>query len=266
MKCTFLGVGEAFDEELPNTSLLVFDGSGSVMLDCGFTAAPQLWRCMPHPVRLDAVWISHFHGDHWFGLPWLLARMHEEGRDKPLTVAGQREVGHRVKALAETAYPGLLDKLNFRLVFRELESGESAELGGFSVRCAVGEHSLRNQAIRLDSSHGSVFYSGDGRPTSQRRSLPAGATFWFRRPTHYMDRQSVTGPWKPLLKWPALRSRKLWRWSTWDGGSRAGIRERSISSLPNPGFGPLCPSPVTCGTSPRQPKENNAWLTSATTR
>ncbi|GAB7024652.1 MBL fold metallo-hydrolase [Salidesulfovibrio brasiliensis] len=174
MKCTFLGVGEAFDEELPNTSLLVFDGSGSVMLDCGFTAAPQLWRCMPHPVRLDAVWISHFHGDHWFGLPWLLARMHEEGRDKPLTVAGQREVGHRVKALAETAYPGLLDKLNFRLVFRELESGESAELGGFSVRCAVGEHSLRNQAIRLDSSHGSVFYSGDGRPTSATTELARG--------------------------------------------------------------------------------------------
>ena len=60
----FLGVGEAFDETLPNTSILVRCGLGAsrvtVLLDCGFTAPPQFWRAEPSADALDAVWICTF--------------------------------------------------------------------------------------------------------------------------------------------------------------------------------------------------------------
>ena len=71
LEVVFLGVGEAFDESLPNTSILVrpVEESGpttTLLLDCGFTAPPLFWREMPEPDALDGIWISHFHGDHCF--------------------------------------------------------------------------------------------------------------------------------------------------------------------------------------------------------
>ena len=49
MRVTFAGVGEAFDEKLPNTSLLVQSESSSILLDCGFTAACTLWDVIGNP-------------------------------------------------------------------------------------------------------------------------------------------------------------------------------------------------------------------------
>ena len=55
MRVTFAGVGEAFDEKLPNTSLLVeTDGGSSVLLDCGFTASCVFWTMAEKPLELDA--------------------------------------------------------------------------------------------------------------------------------------------------------------------------------------------------------------------
>jgi ribonuclease Z len=71
LRVTFVGIGEAFDEGLGNTSVLVRFPSppaaaGQILLDYGFTPAHAFWRCSPDPMGLDAIWVSHFHGDHFF--------------------------------------------------------------------------------------------------------------------------------------------------------------------------------------------------------
>ena len=48
MEAIILGCGEAFDETLPNTSLLV-KSSVLLLLDCGFSAASQVWQAAPDP-------------------------------------------------------------------------------------------------------------------------------------------------------------------------------------------------------------------------
>ncbi len=93
MRVCFLGVGEAFDEHYPNTSLLVSlpgpEGGSNVLLDCGFTSPAAYYRHAPEDARtgsaLEAVWVSHFHGDHFLGLPLFLLRLWEEELDRPLT-------------------------------------------------------------------------------------------------------------------------------------------------------------------------------------
>lgn len=191
MRCTFLGVGEAFDEQLANTSLLIEGRSVSAMLDCGFTAPPQLWRSMAEPLRLDIVWISHFHGDHWFGLPWLMVRMHEEGRRNPLVILGPKEIGSRVRNLAEMAYPGIMEKLCYDLVVQELKFGERFEYGEFSFRCAASNHSVKSQAVRVDSTDGSIVYSGDGSPTPDTAGLARGCDLLVQEA--YALRQGAQG-------------------------------------------------------------------------
>lgn len=86
MKIIFLGVGEAFDENYPNNSQLIATDKTKLLSDCGFTVPSQLWKYNPDPNFLDLINISHQHSDHFFGLPAVLLRMWEGGRERDLTI------------------------------------------------------------------------------------------------------------------------------------------------------------------------------------
>lgn len=178
MKITFLGVGEACDERYPNTSLLLRGtdpaGPGAVLLDCGFTVPPLVWRWLSSPNELAGVWLSHFHGDHFFGLPALLLRLWETGRSRRLAIVGQEGVGDLVRDTMDLAYPGFRKRLGFELEFVQAEPGRPLSVLGYGWRTAVSEHGQRCLAVRLDSPAGSLFYSGDGRPTAATLELAKG--------------------------------------------------------------------------------------------
>lgn len=178
MRVKFLGVGEAFDEMLPNTSIWVRaeeeGGKSSVLLDCGFTAPPRFWASCPDPDDLDAVWISHFHGDHFFGIPALLTRLWETGRRKPLLIIGQEGVGRVVSQAIRLAYASVMDKFGFELKFLDLEPGNTLEAAGFTWRAAESGHPQRDLALRLERGEISLFYGGDGPPTDDALELARG--------------------------------------------------------------------------------------------
>lgn len=178
MKVIFLGVGEAFDEDLVNTSILVetqVGGKlGSILLDCGFTVPPSFWKKSRAPQELDLVWISHFHGDHFCGLPMLFLRFWESGRTKPLVLVGQAGLRDVARSAMELAYPGFLAKLTFPLEFTEVEPGQTFQWEGLRFSFAESDHSLRDLAVRLDDGRRSLFYSGDGRATARSLLLARG--------------------------------------------------------------------------------------------
>lgn len=175
MRVVFLGVGEAADELLPNTSVwLRAEGEGgvrSVLLDCGFTVPPQYWRQTADPEDLDALWISHFHGDHFFGTPLLLLRFWEMKRQKPLVIVGQEGTEDMVNRAMDLAYARFRPKLMYPLKFVTAEAGETLELLGLQWRFAENGHGQRDLAVRVDDGKHSVFYSGDGLPTPETLDL-----------------------------------------------------------------------------------------------
>jgi len=174
----FLGVGEAFDEKIPNTSMLVrtdIDGKPvSLLLDCGYSVPPKLWQQEMQPDTLDGIWISHFHADHAFGLPALLVRFLEEQRKKDLCFLGQKGIESFVLKCLDLAYPNFFPRLGFSLRFEEVEPGKPLMAFGFSWSSAVSNHTQRDLALRLEAKGKTLFYSGDGRPTSETRSLAEG--------------------------------------------------------------------------------------------
>ena len=188
MEVVFLGVGEAFDENLPNTSLLVRQDTdepgATLLLDCGFTVPPRFWAESPDPDELDGIWISHFHGDHFFGIPALLVRFWEEKRSKPLTFLGQKGVESRVRDCLDLAYPGFNGKLTFEARFMEVEPGNDIVFEGFTLRTAENGHSMRDLALRIDAGGKSLYYSGDGRPTAEGASLARGADLVIQEAFH----------------------------------------------------------------------------------
>lgn len=178
MKIVFLGVGEACDERLPNTSIWVQSQLGkervSVMLDCGFTAPSEYWRRGGDKDELDALWISHFHGDHFFGIPALLLRFWETGRHKPFTIVSQPGIEELVSQTMNLAYPSILGKLQYPLRFVTAEPGRSFSVAGLTWRAAENGHGQKDLAVRIEDGRKAIFYSGDGRPTEATLELALG--------------------------------------------------------------------------------------------
>jgi ribonuclease BN (tRNA processing enzyme) len=179
IEVVFLGVGEAFDEKLPNTSILIRYRAGAIpvtlLLDCGFTAPPQFWIEEPDADILDGIWISHFHGDHCLGIPALLVRFWEEGRKKSLTLLGQKGIDTFTRTSLDLAYPGMYERLGFPLNFREVEPEKEVTIFGLIFQSAVASHSQRDLALRIDAQEKSIYYSGDGKATPESMSLAKGS-------------------------------------------------------------------------------------------
>ncbi|MGB5985027.1 MAG: ribonuclease Z [Desulfobacterales bacterium] len=175
LQVIFSGVGEAFDENRTNTSMIVTHHTGGslqqVLLDCGFSAAHAFWRHAPEPLNLDAVWVSHFHGDHFLGLPLLLLRFWEENRRKPLVIIGPAGVEAKVTAAMELAYPNFLPRIQYPIEFHPVNPADRLIMAGLSWSFAPNDHAQNCLALRISTADISLFYSGDGRPTSESEAL-----------------------------------------------------------------------------------------------
>ncbi len=177
MELVFIGVGEACDIEHGNTSILINIGNTKtkkILLDCGFSVPHRFFHFCNNPDELDYIWISHFHGDHFFGLPLLLLRFREMGRKKTLTLIGQDGIREKTMAVMELAYPGCMDKLNYKLVFKIISPAEPLQLGELSFKATPTIHSLINYGLLIDDGCHRLYYSGDGRPTDAVKTLIHG--------------------------------------------------------------------------------------------
>lgn len=175
MEIFFLGVGEACDTLYPNTSLFVKTESGrQILLDCGFTTPHIFFMNSKSADGLDALWISHFHGDHFFGVPLLLLRFWEMNRKKPLAVLGPQGIEEVILQTMDLAYPRFRKKLCYDLNFAAVEPGAPLPMVDLLWQTADCEHSQRSLALRLESPDKALFYSGDGRPTSASLDLARG--------------------------------------------------------------------------------------------
>lgn len=178
MKVTFIGVGEAFDELLPNNSQYIEaeTGQGAVLglVDCGFNVPFAYWRAASAPEKLDFIYITHFHGDHCFGLPALLLKFRDAGRKKTLRIVGRPGIEGKCRTLMREAYANLFDSIEYALEFHVLTPDKPLALLGLEMACALSGHPEENYSLRLTAGGKSLFSSGDGRPTSETLALARG--------------------------------------------------------------------------------------------
>jgi ribonuclease BN (tRNA processing enzyme) len=173
MRYHLLGVGEAFDAPLGNTSALL-TAESRLLLDCGYAVPAALWAHNGDPDFLDGVYISHAHGDHYFGLPPVLGRLWESGRTRELAVITQPAVFAKIRDAMELAYPGLLAQFQFDLRHIPAAPGAPVRWREFDLSFAPSTHSVPNLAVRVETAGRSFAYSGDGQFT------PAGRTLFER--------------------------------------------------------------------------------------
>ncbi len=132
MRILFLGAGDAFSAAGRHQAGYLISGDGtSILLDCGATILASLRREGVGAGSLDAIFLSHLHGDHFSGLPFLfLEYTYVEPRRRPLRIAGPPGTADRVQELFRAMYRDAGSRpLPFQVDFVELEPGIHVRMG-----------------------------------------------------------------------------------------------------------------------------------------
>ena len=179
MQLTFLGSGDAFaGGGRFQACLHLAGGADPVLLDCGATTLVALKRAGIDPSSLGYVALSHLHGDHFAGLPWLILDGQFAPRSKPLRIAGPAGVQERVERTFEALYPGATTvERPFETTFGEFSERTPYELGParitpFEVRHSSGAPSY---ALRVEYAGKVIAYSGDTEWTDALIDVADGA-------------------------------------------------------------------------------------------
>lgn len=167
MKVRFLGSGDAFGSGGRfNTCFLVEAEGGNFLIDCGATSMVAIRRFAVEPNDIATIFLSHLHGDHFGGVPFLIldAQLHSR-RTVPLTVVGPPGTEERLGQAMEVLFPGstgVRRKFETRIV--EYQPGEPMEVNGTAVTAHEVPHlsGAPSCALRLTRGAKTVAYSGDG--------------------------------------------------------------------------------------------------------
>jgi ribonuclease Z len=119
-------------------ALLVRRGGERLLFDCGEGTQRQLQRSSIGLPDIEVIFLTHFHADHFLGLPGMLKTFALRGRaETPLTVYGPRGLRELFKRL----HP-FLGRLPYELTLVELGAGETVERDGYAIASVGVDHGV----------------------------------------------------------------------------------------------------------------------------
>jgi ribonuclease BN (tRNA processing enzyme) len=180
MRLTVVGSGDAFGSGGRfNTCFQVETAKATVLIDCGASSLVALRARGLDPERLDGVVLSHLHGDHFGGLPFLLIEaQHLSRRRRPFVIAGPPGTRARLAAALDVMFPGApATKWRFSWEVVEIEPGRPCDILGHRVVTAEVSHpsGAPSTAVRFSDGITTLAYSGDTEWTDALLPIAAGA-------------------------------------------------------------------------------------------
>jgi ribonuclease BN (tRNA processing enzyme) len=178
MHLQFAGCGDAFGSGGRfHTCFHLAGAEANALIDCGASSMTALKRCGIHRNHIDTVLVTHFHADHFGGIPFFLLDAHfVSRRERPLTIAGPPGLEAWFKRAFEAAFPGAVEnKWRFPLHFHEVVPERTDPIGPLRVTPFHVVHDDRAGpclAYRIEVEHRIVAFSGDTEWTDAL--IPAG--------------------------------------------------------------------------------------------
>jgi ribonuclease Z len=116
---------------------LVRRGGDRLLFDCAEGTQRQLLRCDVGLVELEEIFVTHYHADHYLGLPGMLKTFSLRGRELPLTIYGPRGLRELLTTLRR-----IFGRLSYPLETVELEPGAVLERDGHRLETFAVEHGV----------------------------------------------------------------------------------------------------------------------------
>jgi ribonuclease BN (tRNA processing enzyme) len=176
----FIGSGDALGSGgRLQTCMLIRGAEANLLVDCGASSLIGMKRLGIDPSTVSAIVLTHLHGDHFGGIPFLVLHGQFNHRTAPLTIAGPPGLGQRIEAAMEVLFSGS-SKIQRGFSVEHVELTErraipvgSATVTAFEVKHASGAPPF---AVRVEYGGKIVAYSGDTEWTDALIDAAKGAT------------------------------------------------------------------------------------------
>jgi ribonuclease BN (tRNA processing enzyme) len=166
MRLQFVGCGDAFGSGGRfNTCFHVSGNRVNFLIDCGASSLPALKRLGISRDEIDLILITHFHGDHFAGLPFLLLDAQFSRRTRPLVIAGPEGIAQKLPQVMEALFEhSSRTTPKFDLAVVPLRPEETRAFGAVSVTpfpVVHGESGGPFLAYRIEAEGRVIAYSAD---------------------------------------------------------------------------------------------------------
>lgn len=160
-----LGSGDAFGSGgRLNSSFYVRTKSKGILIDCGASTLAALKQQNLSVSDIDIILISHLHGDHFGGLPFILCEMIAMGnRTKTLGIIGPQATEERTMEVLECFFPGIHMKDDTPVEFMTYQAAQPLEYATIQVTAFPAVHSPETNphSLRVAADNTVISYSGD---------------------------------------------------------------------------------------------------------
>lgn len=180
-RLTVLGCGDAFGAGgRLQTCFHVRAPGHTFLIDCGATAPIGIKRYGIDATEIDTILLSHFHADHFAGIPFLLIEARFSDRTRPLTIAGPPGVRDRVAAAWQVLFPGSRPEPSFEVRYVEYGNAPAA-IGPLDVEAMPVVHVPETlpHALRMGLEGATLAFSGDTEWTPTLRDVARDADLFL---------------------------------------------------------------------------------------
>jgi ribonuclease BN (tRNA processing enzyme) len=164
IKLEVIGCGDAFATNNMAHTCFHIDYNGlHILLDCGASSSYALKRSNLKIEEIDIIFISHLHGDHIAGLPFILMELafSSHKRKRPIRIIGPDLISDRIFKMQEILYPGSSEKI--KPLIEVLSHNHLKDLDGLKFKYLPVKHSELSDpyGIRIEFPDKVLSYSGD---------------------------------------------------------------------------------------------------------
>ena len=171
MAVTFLGTGASWPTAERGLSAIAVKRGGEIILwDCGEGTQRQFQKSGLSYQQVSQIWLTHYHGDHCYGVPGLLKTMALNDRTEPLALYGPPGLPRLVAAWKELrGWPK-----EFPISVNEVKPGDVVEKAGYKVHVFAGDHGIQSLAFALQEPDRPGFFD---KPKALELGIPEGPLF-----------------------------------------------------------------------------------------
>ncbi len=139
LRIIFLGTGGSWPTIKRNVTSIALKRGGEILLfDCGEGTQRQFQKSKLSYMQISKIFITHFHGDHFLGIPGLIQTMQLNDRDIPIHIYGPEGINQLVKQLLTLGY----FKPNYQIITHEIDEGIELDFKEYLIKIIRVNHGI----------------------------------------------------------------------------------------------------------------------------